>query len=284
MRLIYLFAVLIFSALVCSPGIINADDELILGIHPYLPATELVNRFTPLTDYLSRRVGKRVVIDIAKDYKEHIDKIGNNEINIAFMGPVSYVKLVEKYGKKPVLARLEVTGKPTFKGAIITAKDSGVKTLADLKGKRFAFVDPESTMGHLVPRYMMLKAGVGIEDLAEYEFIYNHHNVALGVLAGDFEAGAVKEDVFYEYEKRGLRVLEWTPAISEHVFVTSPLLSKETARALQEALLGLKDEKQGRAIMLKIQENLTGIVPAVDRDYDNLRDIIRTLEKSGVNP
>jgi len=284
MRLTGCFFVLIFSALLCSAGMVNAGSALTLGIHPYLPATELVDRFTPLSDYLGKAAGRPIVIDIARDYKEHIDKIGNNKIDVAFMGPVSYVKLVEKFGRKPILARLEVTGKPTFMGAIITAKNSGIKTLADLKGKRFAFVDPESTMGHLVPRYMMLKAGVGVEDLSGYKFLYNHHNVALGVLAGDFDAGAVKEDVFYEYEKRGLRALAWTPSISEHVFVTSPLLSKEKIRALKEALLRLKDNKEGRAIMLKIQETLTGIVPAADSDYDNLRVIIRTLEKSGVSP
>jgi len=115
-------------------------------------------------------------------------------------------------------------------------------------------------------------------------FVYNHHNVALGVLAGDFDAGVVKEDVYYEYEKRGIRALAWTPAISEHVFVTGSHLPKETVIALREALLQLKDDKEGKAIMLRIQENLTGIVPAVDGDYHNLRTIMKKLEKIGVQP
>ncbi|MBI5740558.1 MAG: phosphate/phosphite/phosphonate ABC transporter substrate-binding protein [Nitrospirae bacterium] len=284
MRFKLYISLLIFIALLCGPGIAGAEGPLTLGIHPFLPATELVDRFTPLAEYLGRRIGKPIVIDIAKDYTEHIDKTGNNKVDIAFMGPVSYVRLVEKYGKKPVLARLEITGKPTFMGAIITAKDSGIKKLTDLKGKRFAFVDPESTMGHLVPRCMLLEAGIDVKDFAMSKFVYNHHNVALGVLAGDFDAGAVKEDVYYEYEKRGIRALAWTPPISEHVFVTGSHLPKETVTALREALLQLKDDKEGKAIMLRIQENLTGIVPAVDGDYDNLRTILKKLEKIGVQP
>lgn len=280
----FLVTIIIFLALLCTGSILSAHDFLTLGIHPYLPAAELVDRFTPLTDYLSRKIGKPIVIEIAKDYKEDIDKIGNNKIDIAFMSPAPYVMLVEKYGKRPILARLEIMGKPTFRSAIITAKNSSINTLADLKNKRFAFVAPETTMGHLVPRYTLSEAGIDVKDLAEYKFLYNHHNVALGVLAGDFDAGAVKEDVFYEYEKRGLRVIAWTPSMSEHNFVASSLLPKETVKALQEALLQLKYDKEGRAILLKMQGNLTGMVSASDRDYDNLRIILRKLKKIGVQP
>ncbi|RJQ17704.1 MAG: phosphate/phosphite/phosphonate ABC transporter substrate-binding protein [Nitrospiraceae bacterium] len=284
MRPNFAFFVLIFLALLFKGSIAYTHESLVLGIHPYLPATELIDRFAPLSDYLSRKIGKPVVMEISKDYKEHIDKIGKNKVDIAFMGPVSYVGLVEKYGSKPILARLEITGKPVFMGAVITSKNSKIKTLADLKGKKFAFVDPESTMGHLVPRYMLLEAGVDVKDLAESKFLYNHHNVALGVLTGDFDAGAVKEDVFYEYEKRGLKVLAWTPPISEHVFVTSSLLPKETVRILQEALLRLKDDKEGKEILLRMQGNLTGLVPAVNGDYDNLRVILQKLKKIGIQP
>lgn len=279
----FLPALTLLSVL-CSGSVVNAGESLILGIHPYLPATELVTRFGPLSEYLSRRVGKPFIIEVARDYEDQIDRIGNNNIDIAFMGPVSYVKLVEKYGRKPILARLEVNGKPTFRGAIITARESRIRTLPDLKGKRFAFVDPNSTMGHLVPRYVLWEAGVDVKDLEGHKFLYNHHNVALSVLAGDFEAGAVKEDVFYDYEKRGLRVLAWTPPISEHLFVANPRLPDRTVKALREALLRLREDKDGRAIMSGVQENLTGIVAAKDGDYGNLRLVLKTLKRIGVEP
>lgn len=260
----------------------NAQESLILQVHPYLPATELIDRFTPLADYLSKKTGKLVTIRISRDYQEHIDIIGNNKADIAYMGPASYVKLVEIYGRKPILARQDINGKPTFMGAIIIAKDSLIKSLGDLRGKHFAFGDPNSTMGHLVPRYMLWKAGVDIKDFAGYSFIDNHHNVVLGVLAGRFDAGAVKDDVFYEYEKRGLRILTWTPPISEHVFVTSSSFPKKTAKTLRDALFQLKNDKEGIAIMKRIHKNMTGMSPASDKDYDNLRAILKGLEKIGV--
>jgi phosphonate transport system substrate-binding protein len=154
--------------------------------------------------------------------------------------------------------------------------------LSDLEGKSFAFGDPDSTMSHLVPRYMLIEAGIVVEELAHYEFLRSHHNVVLGVLVGDFQAGAVKEEVFYEYEGRGLKALAWTPEIAEHLFVASKKLPAKTVGSLREAMLALKDEPGGRDVMSSIKQGVTAFVPAQDADYDNLRNILHTLEEHGV--
>lgn len=260
-----------------------AQKSLKFGVHPYLPATELLKRFTPLAEYISNKTGKTVTIEIARDYSEHIDHIGKNMIDIAYMGPASYVKLVETYGKRPILARLEINGKPTFQGFIIIAKDSAIRTLSDVKGKRFAFGDPDSTMSHLVPRYMLLEAGVDIEKDGSYKFLYSHHNVALGVLMGDFDVGAVKEEVFYKYKDRGLKILAETPEFSEHLFVTRSRLPDKTVNALREALYKLRDNEDGRAVLTAIKKGMTGLVPATDKDYDNLRAVLQGLKKRGIH-
>jgi phosphonate transport system substrate-binding protein len=272
---------LIFALLL--PGLAGAET-LTLGVHPYLPATEIVKRFTPLAEYLKKKTGLPVEVKISKDYRHHIDLIGQNGLDIAYMGPASYVTVVDTYGKKPILARLEIGGFPTFQGVIIVREDCPCSTLADLAGKRFAFGDPDSTMSHLVPRYMLWEAGVGVEKLEGYEFLFSHHNVALGVLVGDFHAGAVKEEVFDEYEPRGLKALAWTPEISEHVFVASSALPKETVATLREALLGLKNDREGKAVMSSIKGTVTALVPARDKDYENLRKILRALKAQGVKP
>ena len=262
----------------------NAEKTLIFAVHPYLPATELVKRYTPLTDYLSRKINQPVRIQISKDYQDHIDKIGKDEVDIAYMGPASYVKVIATYGKKPILARLEINGKPAFQGIIITRKESSLNSLTDLAGMRFAFGDPNSTMSHLVPRFMLWKEGVGIDRLSDHAFLENHHNVALGVLSGDYDAGAVKEAVFYKYEKRGLKALMKTPEISEHLFIAGTSLSPPKVKVFRQALYDLKEDERGRNIMSAIKTSMTGMVPAHDDDYNNLRTILHTLEKIGVRP
>ena len=270
--------VLLFS------GNLLADEALIFAVHPYLPATELVKRFAPLADYLGRGIGQPVTLKISKDYKEHIDLVGRGDADIAYMGPASYVRMTDRYGIKPLLARLEIMGKPVFKGAIIVRRESKIHDLADLAGKRFAFGNPASTMSHLVPRYMLIDEGVEISELAGYTHLKTHNNVALSVLVGDFDAGAVKEEVFYKYEERGLRALAWTPAISEHVFVAGSALSPKKADVLRTALYNLKNTGEGEEIMKGIKNTMTAMVPAKDGDYDNLRHILRTLERDSIQP
>jgi phosphonate transport system substrate-binding protein len=131
---------------------------------------------------------------------------------------------------------------------------------------------------------MLWEAGVNIDKLASHAFLTSHHNVALGVLIGDYDAGAVKEEVFYKYEKRGLRTIAKTPFISEHLFITRSTLPPEAVNALRKALYDLKDDEEGMVIMSKIKSSMTAMVPVSDTDYDNLRIIIQTLEKLGIQP
>jgi phosphonate transport system substrate-binding protein len=272
---------LLIALLPFFPRISNAGERLVFAVHPYLPATEISEKFGPLVKYLSKELGRPIDIEISPDYQNHIIQIGKDNVDIAYMGPASYVKMADTYGRKHLLVRQETEGKPTFHGVIIVRKDNPLSSLGDLAGKRFAFGDPESTMSHLVPRYMLWKEGITLDNLGGYAFLANHHNVALGVLAGDFDAGAVKEEVFTEYEKRGLRELARTPEISDHVIVATNRLSLEQVQKLRDALHSLRGKEDSRSIMNSIKPS-TSLVPAKDEDYDNLREILKALTKLGI--
>lgn len=255
--------------------------SLVLGIHPYLPPQTIVRRFGPLADYLGKRLGMEVRINVSMDYAVHIDNIGAGKVDIAYMGPASYVLAVRKYGPLPILASLEVDGRNYFQGVIIRRQGSVIEDISQLRGKRFAFGDPDSTMSHLVPRYMLLQAGVGLSDLGGYEYLSNHDNVALGVLVGDFDAGAVKEEVFYKYRGRGLEAMTYTPEIHEHLFVARTDLSGKLLNAFRSAMWDLHgDEALVREMLEPIKSGITGLVPVEDRDYDNLREILDALKKA----
>jgi phosphonate transport system substrate-binding protein len=104
----------------------------------------------------------------------------------------------------------------------------------------------------------------------------------MGVLMGDFDAGAVMEDVFYQHEGRGLRALAETPLISEHVFAASSAVDAQTLRRLRTLLYSLKETPGGREAMRAIRGPVTAMVPAQDADYDSLRKILLELEKTGM--
>ncbi len=260
-----------------NPFKADASDNLTLWIHPYLPATELTKRFSPLTKYLSEKLNRPISIRVQQSYHAHLDFVGRDQADIAYLGPVSYVRIKEQYGEKPLLAKIEVNGNPFFYGMIIARKDSEIKTLNDLVGKSFAFGDPNSTMSHIVPRGMLINAGIEIDLLQKHDFLNSHHNVALAVLGGYFDAGGVKEEVFYEFEEKGLKMLAKSPPIAEHLFVTRSNLPQELITAIRSYLLNIDKDPNETNILKSIKSDATNLLPVIDQDYDSLRDMLKSL-------
>ena len=279
-----LIAVTLLTINIANPSFaVSSTRYLILEIHPYKSPSKLIKAYSPLANYLSQAIGRIVEVRIAKNYQSHIDAIGNNKVDIAFMGPASYVKLVDQYQQKPILACLVIHGKKTFQGKIITRIDSGINSLSQLKGKRFAFGDKESTMSHLVPRFLLYQAGIDVRQLKKFAFLGSHDNVALAVLAGDYDAGAVKEEVFYKYQQRGLKSIKDTPKLTEHVFVTRSDLDPNLIKQLKAALLHAQDAPNAKSMLTSIKKGLTGFADVKDSDYDTLRHILSRLKTLGVD-
>jgi phosphonate transport system substrate-binding protein len=257
-----------FAAAKPPPG-----NALVLAVHPYLPREEIVRRFTPLAEYLARGIGRPVEIRVGRTYEEHVEAIGTDKVDIAYLGPGPYVKLVGRYGKKPLLARQELAGGPFLTGYVFVRQESKIQSLADLKGKAVVFGDPESTMS-VVPQHMLAQAGVPLSSLANYKFIVGHQNVALAVLAGDFDAGAVKDEVFQMYAPRGLRFIAQTPKIADHLFVANAALPADVVEKLRTLLMDLNNSPSGKVILTSIHPGMDRLVVPKDSDYDSLRAIL----------
>jgi phosphonate transport system substrate-binding protein len=249
-------------------------EALIFGVHPYLHPSVLVDRFKPLIDYLQVRVGQPIRIRVGTSYEDHIQAFRRGEVDFGYFGPASFIKLASTDQRIRPLGRLGFAGKKTFRGAVVVRTDSPYKSLGDLRGKRFAFGDPNSTLSSLVPRKMLQEAGVGLDQLGAYDNLNNHHNVALAVLLGKFDAGSVKEEVFREFEPRGLRVLQWSPDIPTHLFVAGPGLSDPLARRLAGLMQQLRGSDQAVAILSRIKLGTTNIIPASPMEYEPLRRLI----------
>lgn len=257
------------------------DGALILAVHPYLPASEIHRRFAPLASHLSRALGRAVNVRVGQDYDQHIAAIGQDEVDIAFLGPASYVRMVDRHGRKPILARFQIGDDPHLYGVIAVRRDSPLQRIQDLKGRRFAFGDPESTMSHIVPRHMLLQAGVPTEALGLYRFLGSHRNVALGILAGDFDAGAMKREVYDEFARSGLRALAISPPSPDHLCVTRADLPANDVMRLRQVMLDLRDDPAGREMLKRLHPGLTALVAAQDSEYDGLRAMVRAVDSAG---
>lgn len=280
------FGISILGALLgLAPQLACAGDPeparpLVLAVHPYLAEGEVARRFAPLAAVIGRTLGKPVVVRVGGSYAEHIDAIGRDEVDLAFMGPASYVKMLDRYGSKPLLARFEVAHQPNLYGVIVVAESSRLRTLADLRGRLVAFGDPESTMGYLVPAWLMLNGGVPPAALGGHRFLGSQPNVALAVLAGDYDAGALNREVYEEYAAKGLRVLAETPPTPDHVFVTRKDFPAAAVAKLRDAMLTLDRTPEGARILADLHPGLTRLIPASETDYQALRDMIRSVVAS----
>jgi phosphonate transport system substrate-binding protein len=257
----------------------NTSSPLTLGIHPYLNPEVLKKRFSPLADHLSNQLQRPINIQVANNYAEHIRYIGTDQLDIAYMGPASYVQMIAEYGEKPTLACLEVNHRTWFQGVIINRQDHPANELSDLQNARFAFGDPHSTMSHLVPRYMLMEAEL-VKGLNS-RFLGSHSNVAEAVLMGDFDAGAVKEAVFHAQKANGLKALAFTPKLSEHLFITRSTLPTELIKRLRLMLQNVHQQPGGEKILHAIKPSITRLMPVKSGDYDNLMKIMHSLQQAG---
>ncbi|MEJ2619752.1 MAG: phosphate/phosphite/phosphonate ABC transporter substrate-binding protein [Candidatus Thiodiazotropha sp.] len=261
----------------------DAADNLVMGVHPYRPHNELKQMFQPLAEYLTTKLGRKVEVRIGDSYQSHYDAILAGEVDFAYIGPSLYAKLTRNNRRFPLLACLEVGGKTTFTGKIIARDKSGLKNLEDLKQRQFAFGNKSSTMSHLVPRQLLYEAGIDLDDLAGYRYYSNHNNVAMAVLAGDADAGAVKEAVYEKYKKFGIVAIDTTVEIPEHLFIGTLKTDRKLLGNLKAALLSLNHENSAAMSVLKpIKQTVTALVQVSDQDYEILREIMNALSKRGV--
>ncbi|GAB4490561.1 MAG: hypothetical protein OHK006_23550 [Thermodesulfovibrionales bacterium] len=250
----------------------DADTGLLrLGVVPIETPAVMFKRFSPLAEYLSKQLNRRVDLKVAVDFQGAVRDIGQGVTQVCFMTPSTYIEANAKFGVQTLVKALR-DGKPYQHSVIVTRADSGIQQIEDLKGKSFAFGDPHSTSSHIVPRAMLHNAGIEVSDLLYYNYLGHHDDVARAVLNGDFDAGGIMEATAQKFTDLGLRVLKASEDVPEFNFCVNPALDPKTAEALKAALTGLTDATpEGAAVLKSMSEHYTGMVEANDEEYNGIR-------------
>ncbi len=258
----------------------RTSGTLRMGVVPLDSPAEMHRRFSPLADYLGRSLGKRVELSIAVDFEQTIKELADGATDLAFLTPTTYVAARQKCGALLLVKALR-NGVPYTHAAVVTRTGSGITRLEDLKGKRFAFGDRMSTSSHLIPRYLLAQAGIGLPELKTYVYLGHHDDVAKAVLAGEYDAGGMRESTAKSFADRGLVVLKSSMEIPEFNICASRDLDPLTAENLKRALLAAdrKDREQARMLEL-LDPDYTGFTAAVDGDYDGIRGVMETVGKA----
>ena len=254
-------------------GYTVAAEVLHFGVIPIKRASTTYEMFLPLTVYLSRELGIEVKLKIGKNYETTIDDLGKDVTQVAYLGPAGYAEASAKYSIEAIVKPL-LKGRPFYTSIIITKEGSGIRSVADIKGKKFAFGSIKSTSSHLMPRSILAAEGITLSDLSKYSYTGSHSNVAKSVLVGIFDAGGIMKSVAEEFKDKGLVYLKESNPIPEFPVVVKKSMDPNLKAKLIKALLALKDP----AVIGKINKKFTGFTRAADADYNVIRSMQKNLK------
>jgi len=256
-----------------------ANEPIRIGMIPDAGATQVsINQKKPLKDYLAAAIGQPVELIIPTNYNATVEGLGNSSLDFAYLGGLTYLKAHQQYGVTPLVQR---DSDLQFHSLFITQSASSIQSLADLKGKNFAFGDINSTSGHLMPYLAMKNAGLDPDKDLKFRYSGSHPATAKAVEAGAVDAGALDETVFRQViaskdvDPAKVRVFFTTPPFVDYVWVARKGVNPALAEKVAQAFLNLQAPKD-QAILDILRG--TKFVRANDQEYEQLRAVARQLQ------
>lgn len=255
-----------------------AADVIKFGIEPIgISPVEVVKKFSPLAEYLGKKIGKRIELRAVSDYEGAIRDIAHGITQLCFMTPTTYIEANKNYGVE-VLVKALTEGKSSHHSVIIAKSDSKISSIEDIKGHTFAFGDPHSLSNYIAPRIMLLDTGIDLKDLLFYEYLGPHEEVINAVLKGNFDAGGVTESVAYKFKDKGIKFIKFSEDLPGFCICISKTLPERDKNSLKDALTALTDAtSEGSSILHAIYKRYNAFEEASDADYANVRVMMSKL-------
>ncbi|GAB4268004.1 MAG: hypothetical protein Kow0029_02970 [Candidatus Rifleibacteriota bacterium] len=223
---------------------------LVMGVIPYLQPEKLKQHISPVMDYLSLKLQRKIKLMTASDYEGLGRLLELKRIDLAWFSDTSYRKL-KRNNEWEIICRPVQYGSVVYRGQIIVRKNSGIKDLADLAGKTFAYVDRYSGSGFYYPNLLFKRKGIKpLDFFGRVEFSQSHRASIMGVIDGIYDAAAVfsanllDSDLDRHSEENNLRVIAVTDPIPNDPLVVRKDFDAGLKSKVALAMLNMhKDEK-----------------------------------------
>lgn len=270
---------LAIAALLLTGFAFAADTRpLQFGVGLFQPDKEKNDAtYRPLAAYLARQIGRPVQLRTVDSWEGLAKSLANGETDIALLGPWGYVLANHQAGAKAI-ATILYDGKPEYYAIIVTHPASGIASIADLKGKTFAFGDKGSTSGYLIPYHFFMSQGIDPETYFAKTLYTKHQAIETQVTRGELDAGADYNRNRNAMIEQGLikaadsRII-WTSApLPNDAFAVSADLAKDAAliARLRAALEAIGGELKASPELLP--PHYTGFIASDDAFYKPIRD------------
>lgn len=228
-------------------------------------------KINPLRKFISDRLEKNVTIEIARDFKDLEKKIESDLLHLLIIDPATYCELKWSMRDKVFPLLKPEGGSSEVRSVFVTKQGRGIEKIFDSFGKKLALGDEKSSFSYLIPLSMLKDLDISIDDFSSVDLLKKEHRIALSVLIGEHDIGAMSETTANQYLKDGLKIIR-------HSEPTPKFLIAHTDRISQDDLVKLKDALN-RDVDEKILKSLgvQRFSPAQDRDFDYMRVLIRNF-------
>jgi phosphonate transport system substrate-binding protein len=260
---------------------LSAQTVLRVTTIPEEAATEQMRKFGPLTRYLERTLGTKVDFVPVNDYPAAVEALVNKQVDLVWFGGFTYVQAQIRSGGKivPIAQREEDTN---FRSVFITQTNSGIKRLADLKGKQVSFGSQSSTSGHLMPRSFLLDAGIDPDkDFKRVAYSGAHDATIASVVSGRVDAAALDITVWRKFVSENkvdtskVDVFFTTPPYFNYNWSVHADMPAAQREKITTALLNLnKNNPEGNEILTL--NRATKYIPTKPENYKGLESAGRS--------
>ncbi len=257
-----------------KPGVLT------VGFIPAEDARAMVRQSAAILEIVAQHTGMKVDTFVGSDYNATIEALRNGHVDVALLGPFSYVLATTQAPVEAfAITVVAKTMQPSYKSIIIARKDSPIDSIATLKGRTFAFVDPGSTSGYMVPAAAFVNAGITPErDFARVMYSGGHDATIVAVAEGKVEAGSVADRIFERACAKGLadcatlKTVWQSPPIPNDPLLYRKNLPEDLKKKIRDAFYSVKNLPFGE------MGTVARFDPATDKDYDPVRQVATALK------
>ncbi|NOZ22510.1 MAG: phosphate/phosphite/phosphonate ABC transporter substrate-binding protein [Planctomycetes bacterium] len=259
------------------PAHTSTEDAplLTVAVAAMLTPAETLSTYESLLTEISKIIGRKTRLVQRTTYAEINQKLLSGNVDMAFLCSGGYISLPEDCGVR-ILVVPEIEGKRTYQCYIIARSDSGVRSFADLRGKRFAFTDRLSNTGCYYPTCLALEAGAPPEEYFSDLSYSGSHSRSIRSVRNGFADGAAVDGLIFEWLARndpqqveGLAIINRSPPFAIPPVVVGPKVDPEVFRQLRDTFLRLHEKEGTKGILKKM--GIDRFVVPEDGMYDSLR-------------
>ena len=256
-------------------------DKLTLAFIPQENPEKLVGDVKRISAWLSERLGADVTGFVTVDHAAAVEALRNGDADISFMGALPFVLAEAEIGAQPLLAEV-YRGSAFYTGRVFVRRDSGIETLAELKGSDIAFADPISESGYLYPLEAFVKAGLltperGTSSFFGRVYFAGGYQQALQAMAGGLvDAAAASqygELLLTPQQQAEVTWIAESEPIPSHLVIARPGIDADLRSRFVEAMLSL-NEPENQPLLAHVYSP-DGYIAADTSAYDGVRAIAR---------